>query len=156
MKPLLAAITLVGLFLGVSQSWGLGAAPASAAHYPVVGTGQDSCYNDHGDAIDCPAAGTFLSGQDAQHRGKQPSYLDNGNGTVTDLVTGLVWAKAPASPVAVADLDGFAQASRLGGQDDWRVPTIRELYSLIDYRGSYTGDLRTSRPYIDTAVFGFA
>lgn len=156
MTQRLAVIALGGLVLGASQSRGMGVAPAAPAHYPVVGTGQDKCYSERGDAIACPAEGTFLSGQDAQHRGKRPWYQDHGDGTVTDQVTGLVWAKAPSSPVAVADLDGFARASRLGGHDDWRVPTIRELFSLIDYRGGYTGDPRTSRPYIDTAIFDFA
>ncbi|MFN9210955.1 MAG: DUF1566 domain-containing protein, partial [Betaproteobacteria bacterium] len=156
MKTILALIAGTCLPLVVFQTWGAGTAASAAAHYPVVGTGQDKCYSEHGDAIQCSAAGAFLSGQDAQHPGRRPSYVDNGDGTVTDRVTGLVWAKAPSPPVTFFDLDGFARASRLGGHDDWRTPTIRELYSLIDYRGGYSGDPRTSRPYIDTSVFEFA
>ncbi|MCA3220042.1 MAG: DUF1566 domain-containing protein [Burkholderiales bacterium] len=157
MKTVLA-LTVGGCILLVAfQTSGAGMAPSAAAHYPVVGTGQSECYGEDGDVIRCPTAGSFLSGQDAQHPGRRPSHVDNGDGTVTDRVTGLVWAKAPSAPMAVSDLDGFARASRLGGHADWRVPTIRELYSLIDYRGGYSGDPRTSRPcYLDTSVFDFA
>lgn len=35
-----------------------------------------------------PAMGEALYGQDAQHPGATPSYRDNGDGTVSDLVTG--------------------------------------------------------------------
>lgn len=155
-SPLLGA--LAGGFILLASAWPGGAAPPppAPASYPVVGTAQDRCYGETGEVIACPAEGAFLSGQDAQHPGRRPLYRDNGDGTVTDRVTGLVWAKAPGAPMAYAELDGFARASRLGGHDDWRVPTIRELFSLIDYRGGYTGDPRTSRPYIDAAVFDFA
>ena len=153
--PVIATFAAAGLALSAIHAFGAGTTPVAGA-YPVVGTAQDRCYGETGEVIACPVAGAFLSGQDAQHPGRRPLYRDNGDGTVTDRVTGLVWAKAPGAPMAYAELDGFARASRLGGHDDWRVPTIRELFSLIDYRGGYTGDPRTSRPYIDAAVFDFA
>ena len=54
--------------------------------YSVVDTGQNSCY-DISDEISCPNQGESFYGQDAQFLGKQPSYQNNGDGTVTDLNT---------------------------------------------------------------------
>jgi hypothetical protein len=158
MKTIVAAavIAKAGLWLALCLGAELACAAGTDAHYPIVGTGQNHCYSARGLIIDCPIAGQPLWGQDAQHPGNRPYYHDNGDGTVTDLVTGLIWAKAPSAPLAFADVDAYARASRLGGHDDWRVPNIRELYSLIDYRGGYSGDPATSRPYIDLAAFDFA
>src|SRR5207247_9186849 len=51
--------------------------------------GQTTCWNSSGSVISC--AGT---GQDGElRRGAPLAYADNGNGTVTDLNTGLVWEK---------------------------------------------------------------
>lgn len=146
---------MIRAMLLLGAAW-LSAAPEAAPHYPIVGTGQDRCFGEDGAAIACPPVGAALAGQDAQHSGHEPSYRDNGDGTVTDRVTGLTWAKAPSAPLAFDELAAFARQSRLGGHDDWRVPSIRELYSLIDYRGGYTGDPATSRPYIDASAFTFA
>ena len=65
-----------------------------------------------------------------------PRFADHGNGTVSDNLTGLMWAKN-------ADLWGNVNwetaitncnALELDGHDDWRLPNIRELQSLLDYR----------------------
>lgn len=154
LTTLCAYLACLVLISWTSQA--LAQAPASKAHYPIVGTGQDQCYSVTGEVIPCPLQGRALSGQNAQHPGNRASYKDLGDGTVRDMVTGLEWAKAPSIPLTYAQSSGYARASRLGGHDDWRVPTIRELYSLIDYRGSYRGDPANSRPYIDTSVFQFA
>ncbi len=71
---------------------------AASVPYPIVDTGQSTCYDNSG-VIDCPAEGEAFYGQDAQYSGNAPSYTDNGDpftgsgqaGTVTDNVTGLVW-----------------------------------------------------------------
>ncbi len=73
-----------------------------------------------------------------------PRFTDNGNGTVTDNLTGLIWLKN-ANPFSTenwgAALDscailangnyGLTDGSVAG---DWRLPNVQELQSLIDYQ----------------------
>ena len=56
--------------------------------------GQSRCYNNASE-ITCPGPAQSFYGQDAQHSRNTPSYTDNLDGTVTDLVTGLMWQKSP-------------------------------------------------------------
>lgn len=128
---------------------------AMATTYPIVDTGQTSTYGAL-DALDTPPAeGARYYGQDAQYDGNQPSYRDNGDGTVSDLVTGLMWQRAPTANVSHADALAGAEAATTGGHTDWRLPTIDELYSLIRFDGETGRTEAESRPYID-AVFDFA
>ena len=62
--------------------------------YPIVDTGQSDCY-DNENVIICPEDGTPFFGQDAQHVGMQPAYIDNGDGTISDVNSGLMWQKMP-------------------------------------------------------------
>ena len=74
-----------------------------------------------------------------------PRFTDNGDGTVTDALTGLIWlkdggcikAKWENALTAVAGLnnrqgqnncDGYT-----GNYSDWRLPTVNELKSLVNY-----------------------
>ena len=137
---------------------------------PVVDTTQDICY-DSGVAISCPFVGDGFYGQDAQYSGRMPSYTDNGDGTVTDNVTGLMWQQSPDmdddGDIDAADKMSFdsavagAETCELGGYSDWRLPTIKELYSLMDFRGldpsGYEeGDEAFLVPFIDTRYFDFS
>jgi hypothetical protein len=63
--------------------------------YPLVDTMQDACFNLTGDKITCPNQGEPLYGQDAQHPHLAASYTDNGDETVTDNNSALVWQKTP-------------------------------------------------------------
>ena len=139
--------------------------------YPIVDTGQTSCYDVDGEEIPCPEPGDPLYGQDAQFSGNQPRYVDNGDGTVTDLVTGLMWQKSPDTD-GDGDIDyddkltfeeamEYAESCTLAGYDDWRLPTIKELYSLILFSGKDPSGLERAdpgklRPFIDTRYFDFA
>lgn len=63
-------------------------------------------------------------------------FVDNGDGTVTDRVTKLMWQKEGASPEAFfgAALEYVQElnAKKFGGYTDWRLPTIEELCSLLE------------------------
>jgi len=123
----------------------------------VVDTGQTAFYNGSSE-IAPPVPGADFYGQDAHYAGPQPSYQDNGDGTITDLVTGLMWQKTPdlvnQSTFVEAAVNGLTLD--LAGYTDWRMPTLKELYSLIDFRGHIWQTIETSTPYIDTNYFDFA
>ena len=125
---------------------------AAGVSYPIVDTGQDHCYSDTS-GIPCPTEGEAFYGQDAQYQGVQARYVDNSDGTVTDLNTGLMWQRTPdlANKMTFNEAVAGAGSFDLAGYTDWRLPTIKELYSLIDFNGS-VGRLI---PYVDTDYFEF-
>ncbi len=127
--------------------------------FVVVDTGQTACYDVDGWQDECPAAGEALCGQDAQYSGTVPNYTDNGDGTVTDNNTGLMWQQDPGSKMSYDDAVSGANSVNLAGYDDWRLPTIKELYSLILFSGTdpsvVDDDTSGLVPFIDTDYFNF-
>lgn len=123
----------------------------------VPKTGQTECYKSTWSLdtctcgeLDCP------SGQDgALQKGvawPEPRFTDNGDGTVTDNLTGLIWLQnancsddtrdwaTAFSDVAQLNADGIMNGNPCGDtsnggshQTDWRLPNVRELHSLIQY-----------------------
>lgn len=114
--------------------------------YPIVDTGQTTAYGSH-------------KGQDAHYSVNAPSYKDHGNGTVSDQVTGLMWTKTPGNKMTFAKALGNASKCRIGGYRDWRLPTIKELYSLIKLDGLDPDPMEKNtnnlKPFIDHSVFDF-
>lgn len=143
--------------------------PATRGSYPIVGTGQFSYWNSLGNEINAPTIGEAFYGQDAQFPGTTASYVDNQDGTVSDLVTGLMWTQSPdlngdgtidsADQMTLKDAIASVDGVDIGGYDDWRLPTIKELYSLINFSGidPKLDDTDSSRltPFIDTTYFDF-
>lgn len=131
---------------------------AQAANYPLVDTMQDQCFDVAGNAIACPAPGAALYGQDAQHKHLPASYTNLNNGTVKDNNTQLIWQKTPINQrLQFAEAKTYCGSLNLGGLSNWRVPTIKELYSLADFRGELLKpEQGRPTPYIDTAVFDFS
>jgi hypothetical protein len=145
----------------------------SAGSFAVVDTSQNVCYDDVS-VIACPTEGEAFHGQDAQYAGHAPSYTVSSDGlTVYDNNSGLTWQRSPdtdrdgdidaADKFTWAELQAYPaalNAESFGGYDDWRLPTIKELYSLIDFRGTdphVEGDDTTGLvPFIDTNYFAFA
>ncbi len=55
------------------------------------------------------------------------------DGTVLDRQTGLVWQADYAPGLTWRQGMAYAKKRRLGGHADWRLPTIEELVTLIDF-----------------------
>jgi murein DD-endopeptidase MepM/ murein hydrolase activator NlpD len=72
-------------------------------------------------------------------------FRDNGDGTVTDIATGLMWEQTETRAMTWEEALAYSEDLDLAGFRDWRLPTIRELSSLVD-------DSRRE-PSIDTAYF---
>ncbi|MFN3480893.1 MAG: DUF1566 domain-containing protein, partial [Thermodesulfovibrionales bacterium] len=94
-----------------------------------------------------------------------PRFTDNGNGTITDNLTGLVWLKDAncANAVrtwsqALSDVNELNTSGTMNGnncgdtsnggshQTDWRLPNRKELRSLIDY-SQYRPALPSGHPF---------
>lgn len=122
---------------------------------PVPKTGQTTKYAD-GDDGDLEKGVAWPA----------PRFTDNGDGTVTDNLTGLIWLKNAncaggienwATALAYSNelYDGcdncFGTADDCGLSDgsaagDWRLPNVRELYSLIDL-SQYNPALPSGHPF---------
>ena len=127
---------------------------SGAQRFPA--TGQTTCSNAAGTVIAC--GGT---GQDGEiQAGGALAYVDNGDGTITDLNTHLMWEKKSADG-SVHDwtklyvwadalgtfIDGLNAAGVFAGHTDWRVPNYKELVSILN--------LQTANPAV-SALFNTA
>lgn len=124
--------------------------------FNIVDSDQGNCY-DAQNQVDCPQMGAAFFGQDAQYYGNQHSYTANGDGTVTDNVTGLMWQQDPGEKMTYSQAVASASNSTLAGYFDWRMPSIKELYSLIQFDGlDPSGPSSTNLvPFIETDYFSF-
>ncbi len=123
----------------------------NAPNYRIVDTGVTVFY-DNTSVISMPKQGEAFFGQDAQYQINTPSYTDNGDGTITDNVTGLMWEKVMGEKMSLERALKRAKEFELAEYHDWRIPSIKELYSLIKFTGRVQGQ-RAIEPFIDTRYF---
>jgi hypothetical protein len=89
---------------------------------------------------------TATFGEDGDYAGNPPSYKDNGDGTVTDMNTGIMWQQAPDGLDRThAAAASFCASLSLGGHSDWRLPGVKELQSIVDFDAA--------SPAVDAAYF---
>ncbi len=159
----------------VSEGAILVVATIPASGYRIVGTAQNTCYNTSV-AIAPPNEGDAFYGQDAQYAQNLPTYLlSDDTLTVRDQTTGLTWQRSPDTDrdgdidaddkLIWAELQTYPatlNAENYGGFNDWRLPTIKELYSLIRFDGQDPSGCETEAdcpgliPFIDDEYFDFA
>ena len=115
---------------------------ACAAPVEIPDSGQTKCYDATGETV-CPLPEEPFFGQDANYQGPPFSLMDNQDGTVTDLNTGLVWARCAGGQTPP---DCLEQPPKVGWQeaadhceqnndqlpgDGWRIATRNELLSIM-------------------------
>lgn len=66
----------------------------------------------------------------------EPRFTDHGDGTATDHLTGLMWTTASRGPAAWSTALDACNNLTTGGYADWRLPSVNELESLINYNRS--------------------
>jgi Protein of unknown function (DUF1566) len=126
--------------------------------FVIADTGQ-SIFFDNRKSIPKPLPGQPFFGQDAQFSRHVPHYTDNGDGTITDHVTGLIWQKS-FSVMTYDEAVRKAKTFFLSGQQNWRLPSIKEVYSLALFSGvdassrEMSGVPSGAKPFIDS-VFDF-
>jgi hypothetical protein len=119
-------------------------------NYLIVATGQTTTYNGDGAVVSGLTAGDVFYGQDANYlKGEEMTYNDNGDGTITDMNTGLMWQQIPSSSdYTWQEAVDYCQSLDLNGYDDWRMPSCKELYSISDFGSGW--------PYLNTNYFTLA
>ncbi len=120
----------------------------------VPKTGQTGCWNATGTPIACD--GTGQDGDYQKGVSVSPRFTDNGNGTVKDNLTGLIWLKnancfgyrtwTNALTDANTLSDGACGLTDGSVDGAWRLPNVRELQSLIDY-GHWNLALPAGHPF---------
>ena len=121
----------------------LNCTPVSAGS-GVLKTGQTQCWSTDGNIL-TPPIDCVGTGQDGElQTGASLSYTDNGDGTVTDNTTGLIWEKL-TDDGSIHDWNNvytWDQAfqkitdlnlANFGGSNGWRLPNVRELLSIVNY-----------------------
>jgi uncharacterized protein (TIGR03437 family) len=88
---------------------------------------------------------TTTPGEDADYALDPPSLAANGDGTVTDLVTGLMWQQADGGEMTWENAGAYCKALSLGGHQDWRLPFAHEAFSILNHG--------TVNPALDTGFF---
>jgi len=89
---------------------------------------------------------TATFGEDHDYLIHPPAFTDNGNGTVTDNITGLVWQQKDDAVTRIwSSAVNYCDTLVLAGYYDWRLPSKRELMDIVNYG--------RSNPSIDSAVF---
>ena len=127
----------------------------------VAKTGQTDCWDAFANPQSCTG-----TGQDAEsQRGVSvsPRFVDNGNGTVKDNLTGLTWLKntncfglvdwttaLDDSNTLASGACGLTDGSVAGA---WRLPNIKELQSLADF-GQYNPALPAGHPFTGVTANG--
>ena len=88
---------------------------------------------------------TSTFGEDNDYTINSPSYTNNGNGTITDNVTGLMWQQVDGGEMTIENATTYCNNLVLGGFSDWRLPSPMESFSILNHQNN--------NPAMNTAFF---
>ena len=123
-------IIVVLFFLVVGAT--LQAQPVLRTMLRLPDTGQQNSY-------------TSTFGEDSDYLINQPAYTLNGDGTITDTNTTLMWQQTDGGEMTIEAAMIYCDTLTLGGYQDWRMPNCHELFSILHHD--------RSNPAMDTNYF---
>lgn len=88
---------------------------------------------------------TNTFGEDNDYTINPPSFIDNLNGTIVDVVSGLLWQKTDGGEMTFNLANQYCDTLSLAGFNDWRLPNALESYSILD--------LQHLNPALQTSFF---
>jgi len=164
----------VGMYSGVAAGrgkadggyvWPVRRGQPGVANVPR--SGQTTCHDDSGTAIDCTG-----TGQDGELQTgaawPSPRFTENADRTVTDTLTGLVWTREGNAPGPAACNPGTRKngqgaldhvhclnANRYLGRSDWRLPNRNELASLINHGQPDSAEWLNTQGFSDVQAGGY-
>ena len=124
-NTILTLIFLISVYLSHSQS-------ATKTMKRLPDTGQNISY-------------TTTFGEDNDYTINAPFFKNNGNGTVTDTITGLMWQKTDGGEMTIENAVIYCDSLTLGGYTNWRLPDAHESFSILNHQNN--------GPALNTTVF---
>ena len=88
---------------------------------------------------------TNTFGEDNDFNIYMPYFTINGNGTVTDTITGLMWQQGDGGEMTIENAQTYCANLSLGGYTDWRLPNAHESFSILNHQNA--------NPAMNTTVF---
>lgn len=76
---------------------------------------------------------TNTFGEDNDYIINPPSFINNGDGTITDIVTGLMWQQSDSGEMTIENAITYCDNLDLAGFSDWRLPTKQESMSILNF-----------------------
>ena len=87
----------------------------------------------------------------------EPRFADHGDGTATDNLTGLMWTTNATIQATWNNALSTCNSMTVGGHNDWRLPSVLELESLIDFSQKYPMALLSDgHPFVGVVPNGSA
>ncbi len=77
---------------------------------------------------------TATFGEDADYLINTPFFINNGNGTVTDTITGLMWQKTDGGEMIIENARIYCDTLSLAGYNNWRLPNAHEGFSILNHQ----------------------
>jgi hypothetical protein len=96
---------------------------------------------------DTGQTGSFTTtfGEDSDYTTNTPTFINNGNGTITDTTTTLMWQSTDGGEMTIEKAKIYVDSLSLGGYTNWRLPNAQEAFSILN--------LQNNNPALNTTYF---